>query len=93
MDAFEKEPWSMIRKRGRDRFLIKSIGLYALCFAVGFVVVDVLLVLLGRSVDSLWQQILQWAGTSVTVGAVMGFYEWKQNEENFRKSGIETKSG
>ena len=90
MNTVQKESWSRIRKRGRDRFLLRSIGQYACGCAVAFVLVEVVLVLLGRPFGSVWEAVVTWALASLSLGVGLGLREWNQNEKDYRKSESET---
>jgi hypothetical protein len=92
MSAVKKESWSKVRKHGRDRFLIKSVGLYAGSCAVAFVLVEGVLALLDRPLGSAWEAVVTWALVSLSLGVGLGLREWNQNEKDYGKSDSETQS-
>jgi hypothetical protein len=84
MRAFDTEPWERIRERGRDRFLLRSIGRAAWICAVALGLVHLALALFGkRPMLPPWDLIAEWAALSVLSGAIFGRSQWEQSEAEY----------
>ena len=87
MDDRERESWGGVRERGRDRFLLRSIGRTAWIYAILFALLHVGLRLFTRKpIDSAWELLAQWAFMSVGLGAWLGVSKWEENERSYQAS-------
>jgi hypothetical protein len=87
MDDNTRETWGSVRERGRDRFLLKSIGRAAWIYGILFVLLHVGLWLFTREpVGSAWELFAEWAFMSVGLGAMLGSMKWQDNEKSYQES-------
>ena len=79
-----EESWEVIRARGRNRFLIRSIFRVAWICGLASVVIEWGLMLFGHNIV-ISEIVARWAFFSVALGASFGFTQWRDNEERFQK--------
>ena len=91
MNAIQKASWAKVREGGRDEFLLKSIGIYAVCCGVALLVIDAIVALFGRNpLGSLWETVTTGAALSLISGVWLGFRDWNQNERDFHTACVDS---
>ena len=85
MNAFDMQRWEKIRAKGRDRFLLLSVG-RAYGFLVGGVSVEFLWWLFTKKVpEPLLAAAAKWVLVWIGAGAFMGWHEWRENEAAYEE--------
>jgi hypothetical protein len=93
MSSVQKKSWEGVRRLGRDRFLLKSIGMYACGCAVACFLFEAVFLLIGRNFwRSVWDAVITWASLSLIMGVAFGLREWNQNERSYQNSESETQN-
>ncbi len=86
MNALEKKSWEEVRQRGRNRFLLRSIGRACWMFAIAFPVTGLALFLLAKRPLPPWDWLVEGALMSVWIGAVWGLLDWHEKEKAYHES-------
>ncbi len=86
MNTVEKKSWEEVRQRGRNRFLLRSIGRASWMFAIAFPVMGVALFVFAKRPLQPWDWLAEWAVMSVVIGAVWGLLDWEEKEKQYRES-------
>ena len=85
MRSFDLQRWEKVRARGRDRFLLLSVG-RAYGFLVGGVLVELLWWIFTKKVpEPLLGTAAKWVLVWIGTGAFMGWHEWQENEAAYKE--------
>jgi hypothetical protein len=86
MNEAQKHSWERVRERGRDRFLLRSIGRACWIGGILFAIKDLGFVLFAKGPIKPWDWLIEWAFMSVGLGAAFGFADWEEKEKDYRES-------